>query len=144
MLLSQRSLWDTGGVSRILQALFWLLRLQRAAVGAAGAAHLLGLSHPAHGLQVCVHGQGEETANRELYEPKRSYPLWLLFPQVERDERSDEESEAEEEPEEEGEECRREHRMGDINSKLTSLANNCMLNNLTNQRNINSRLPKAR
>lgn len=73
-----------------------------------------------------------------------SHSLWLSFPQVERDERSDEESEAEDEPDEEGEECRREHRKGGINSKLTSLANNCMLNNLTNQRNINSRLPKAR
>lgn len=75
---------------------------------------------------------------------QRSHSLGRLFPQVERDERSDEESEAEDEPDEEGEECRREHRKGGINSKLTSLANNCMLNNLTNQRNINSRLPKAR
>lgn len=79
---------------------------------------------------------------------RRSHSLGLLSPQVERDERSDEESEAEDEaedePDEEGEECRREHRKGGINSRLTSLANNCMLNNLTNQRNINSRLPKAR
>lgn len=73
-----------------------------------------------------------------------SYSVWLLFPQVERDERSDEESEAEEEPEEEGEACSWEHRKGTLNSKLTSLANNCVLKNLTNQRNINSRLPKAR
>lgn len=65
-------------------------------------------------------------------------------PQVERDERSDEESEVEDEPEEEGEGCHWEHRKGAINSKLTSLANNCVLNNLTNQRTINSRLPKAR
>lgn len=68
---------------------------------------------------------------------------------MERDERSDEESEVDdededEEPEEEGEECSWEHRKGAINSKLASLANNCVLNNLTNQRNINSRLPKAR
>ncbi|KAM9797752.1 ceramide synthase 4a isoform 1-T1 [Syngnathus typhle] len=64
---------------------------------------------------------------------------------VERDERSDEESEAdeEEEPEEE-DESNWEKRKGAINSKLASLANNCVLNNLTNQRNLNSRLPKAR
>lgn len=73
-----------------------------------------------------------------------SYWVWLLFPQVERDERSDEESEAEEEPEGEGEESSWEHRKGTLNSKLTSLANNCVLKNLTIQRNINSRLPKAR
>lgn len=72
------------------------------------------------------------------------YSAWLLFPQVERDERSDEESEAEEEPGEGGEECSWEHRKGTLNSKLPSLANNCVLKNLTNQRNINSRLPKAR
>lgn len=75
---------------------------------------------------------------------QRSHSHGLSSPQVERDERSDEESEAEDEPDEEGEERRREQRKGGINSKLTSLANNCMLNNLTNQRNINSRLPKAR
>lgn len=68
---------------------------------------------------------------------------------MERDERSDEESEVDddeedEEPEDEGEEGRWKHRKGAINSKLASLANNCVLNNLTNQRNINSRLPKAR
>ncbi|TKS74623.1 Ceramide synthase 2 [Collichthys lucidus] len=68
---------------------------------------------------------------------------------VERDERSDEESEVddeeeEDEPDEEGDECCWEQRKGTINSKLASLANNCVLNNLTNQRNINSRLPKAR
>lgn len=73
-----------------------------------------------------------------------SYWVWLLFPQVERDVRSDEESEAEEEPEGEGEESSWEHRKGTLNSKLTSLANNCMLKNLTIQRNVNSRLPKAR
>ncbi|XP_047443804.1 ceramide synthase 2-like [Mugil cephalus] len=69
---------------------------------------------------------------------------------VEKDERSDEESEVddgeeeEEEPEEEEDERSWEQRKGTINSKLASLANNCVLNNLTNQRNINSRLPKAR
>lgn len=68
---------------------------------------------------------------------------------VERDERSDEESEEddndeEDGPEEEGGECSWEQRKGTINSKLASLANNCVLNNLTNQRNINSRMPKAR
>lgn len=70
--------------------------------------------------------------------------LWLSFSQVERDERSDEESEAEEEPEEDAEECSWERRKGALNSKLTSLANNYVLNNLTNQRSVNSRLPKAR
>lgn len=68
---------------------------------------------------------------------------------MERDERSDVESEVDdeeedEEHEEEGEGCSWEHRKGAFNSKLASLANNCVLNNLTNQRNINSRLPKAR
>lgn len=68
---------------------------------------------------------------------------------MERDERSDEESEEEEEeeeeePEEDGERCRWKHKNGVVNPKLESLANNCVLNNLTNQRNINSRLPKAR
>ncbi|XP_041790714.1 ceramide synthase 2-like [Chelmon rostratus] len=74
---------------------------------------------------------------------------FVFLGKVERDERSDEESEVddeeeEEEPEEEGDECSWEQRKGAINSKLASLANNCVLNNLTNQRNINSRLPKAR
>ncbi|XP_068599421.1 ceramide synthase 4a [Brachionichthys hirsutus] len=68
---------------------------------------------------------------------------------VERDERSDEESEVDddeedEELEEDGEECSWKQRNGAINSKLASLADNCVLNNLTNQRNINCRLPKAR
>ncbi|KAM4738701.1 ceramide synthase 4a isoform 1-T1 [Anableps anableps] len=67
---------------------------------------------------------------------------------VERDERSDEESEVDEHEEEEpeGKEGERncEQRKETINSKLTSLANNCVLNNLTNQRNLNSRLRKAR
>ncbi|XP_061681459.1 ceramide synthase 2-like [Syngnathoides biaculeatus] len=63
---------------------------------------------------------------------------------VERDERSDEESEADEEEEAEEDERSWEQRKGAINTKLASLANNCVLNNLTNQRNLNSRLPKAR
>ncbi|XP_034531347.1 ceramide synthase 4a [Notolabrus celidotus] len=72
---------------------------------------------------------------------------FVFLGKVERDERSDEESEVEDEeddPGEEGDECSWEQRKGTINSKLASLANNCVLNNLTNQRNINSRLPKAR
>ncbi|XP_026201627.1 ceramide synthase 4a [Anabas testudineus] len=69
---------------------------------------------------------------------------FMFLGKVERDERSDEESEVEDEPEEDGDECSWEQRKGAINSKLASLANNCVLNNLTNQRNINSRLPKAR
>lgn len=65
---------------------------------------------------------------------------------MERDERSDEESDVDEddEPEGEGDESSWEQRKGAINSKLASLANNCVLNNLTNQRNINSRVPKDR
>ncbi|XP_017262551.1 ceramide synthase 2-like [Kryptolebias marmoratus] len=70
---------------------------------------------------------------------------------VERDERSDLESEEDdneeedgEGPEDEGDECNWKQKEETINSKRTSLANNCVLNNLTNQRNINSRLPKAR
>ncbi|XP_041648189.1 ceramide synthase 2-like [Cheilinus undulatus] len=74
---------------------------------------------------------------------------FVFLGKVERDERSDEESEdddeeEEEEPGEDGDECSWEQRKGTINSKLASLANNCVLNNLTNQRNLNSRLPKAR
>ncbi|XP_069006640.1 ceramide synthase 4a [Embiotoca jacksoni] len=75
---------------------------------------------------------------------------FMFLGKVERDERSDEESEVdddekgEEKFEEDGDECSWEQKKGAINSKLASLANNCVLNNLTNQRNINSRLPKAR
>ncbi|KAM4629385.1 ceramide synthase 2-like [Polymixia lowei] len=76
---------------------------------------------------------------------------FVFLGKVERDERSDEESEVgddddeeEEDESEEEEECSWEQRKGSINSKLASLANNCVLNNLTNQRNMNSRLPKAR
>lgn len=65
---------------------------------------------------------------------------------MERDERSDEESEADEEEDEVGEEeCNWEQKKGALNSKFVSLANNCVLNNLTNQRRkMNSRTPKAR
>lgn len=65
---------------------------------------------------------------------------------VEKDERSDEESEGddEEELEDEGDGENREQRKNSIKTKLSSLSNNCVLNNLTNQRNISSRLPKAR
>uniref|UniRef100_A0A8C6U7G1 Ceramide synthase 4a n=1 Tax=Neogobius melanostomus TaxID=47308 RepID=A0A8C6U7G1_9GOBI len=65
---------------------------------------------------------------------------------VAKDDRSDEESEGdnEEELEDERDGENREQRKDSINSKLSSLANNCVLNNLTNQGNINSRLPKAR
>ncbi|XP_021179849.2 ceramide synthase 2 [Fundulus heteroclitus] len=67
---------------------------------------------------------------------------------VEGDERSDEESEVDEhdeqEPEGEDGEANREQRKETVNSKPTSLANNCGLNNLTNQRNLNSKLRKAR
>uniref|UniRef100_A0A1A8MHH5 Ceramide synthase 4a n=1 Tax=Nothobranchius pienaari TaxID=704102 RepID=A0A1A8MHH5_9TELE len=71
---------------------------------------------------------------------------------VEKDERSDAESEVDENEEEEEDEESEEERDGSnweqkkerINSKRTSLAKNCVLNNLTNQRNISSRLPKAR
>ncbi|XP_041695609.1 ceramide synthase 2 isoform X2 [Coregonus clupeaformis] len=70
---------------------------------------------------------------------------FVFMGKVEKDERSDEESEPEEEVEaEEEEETSWEQRKGALNSKLASLANNCVLNNLTNQRNMNSRLPKAR
>ncbi|XP_076880195.1 ceramide synthase 4a isoform X2 [Brachyhypopomus gauderio] len=75
---------------------------------------------------------------------------FIFLGKVERDERSDEESEEEGDEEEEDEEdateeCCWEKRKGTLNSRLVSLANNCVLNNLTNQRkNLNSRLPKAR
>ncbi|XP_076009606.1 ceramide synthase 4a isoform X2 [Genypterus blacodes] len=70
---------------------------------------------------------------------------FVFMGKLERDERSDVESEIDDEEEEGPEEdCSWEQRKGAINSKLASLANNCVLNNLTNQRSINSRLPKAR
>uniref|UniRef100_A0A8C7LVX2 Ceramide synthase 4a n=1 Tax=Oncorhynchus mykiss TaxID=8022 RepID=A0A8C7LVX2_ONCMY len=52
--------------------------------------------------------------------------LTQIIHTMEKDERSDEESEK-----------------GTLNSKLALLANNCVLNNLTNHGNMNSRLPKA-
>uniref|UniRef100_A0A8C1L0T4 Uncharacterized protein n=1 Tax=Cyprinus carpio TaxID=7962 RepID=A0A8C1L0T4_CYPCA len=68
---------------------------------------------------------------------------FVFLGKVERDERSDEESEADEEGGEE--EHNWEQKKGALNSKLASLANNCVLNNLTNQRRkMNSRTPKAR
>ncbi|XP_043079880.1 ceramide synthase 4a [Puntigrus tetrazona] len=71
---------------------------------------------------------------------------FVFLGKVERDERSDEESEADEEEEDDGdEEHNWEQKKGALNSKLALLANNCVLNNLTNQRRkINSRMPKAR
>ncbi|XP_061739100.1 ceramide synthase 2-like [Nerophis ophidion] len=63
---------------------------------------------------------------------------------VERDERSDEESEADEDEQPEDDGGGGERRKGAIKPGPASLANNCVLNNLTNQRSLNSRLPKAR
>lgn len=72
---------------------------------------------------------------------------------VERDERSDEESEFEEEDEQQEkededddkEESSWEQRKDALNSKFTTLSDNCVLKNLTKQRsNRGSRLPKAR
>lgn len=68
--------------------------------------------------------------------------LVFLSSQVERDERSEDESEVDDEeeaPEEDGDEGSRKQRKGAINCKLASLANNCVLNNLTSQRKINCR-----
>lgn len=74
---------------------------------------------------------------------------FVFLGKVERDERSDDESEPDEDDEvgeeEEEEERSWEQKKGALNSKLASLANNCVLNNLTNQRQkMNSRTPKAR
>ncbi|KAM8874737.1 ceramide synthase 4a isoform 2-T2 [Spinachia spinachia] len=72
---------------------------------------------------------------------------FVFLGKVERDERSDEESELDDEeeaPEEEGHEGSRKQGKGTINCKLASLANNCVLNNLTNQRKINCRRRKTR
>lgn len=66
---------------------------------------------------------------------------------MEKDERSDDESDGEEKEENNGieEECCWKPSMGTLNSQLVSLADNCVLNNLTHQRgNMNSTLPKAR
>ncbi|XP_064184738.1 ceramide synthase 2-like isoform X2 [Anguilla rostrata] len=49
---------DPGPVHGGLHPLFRVLLLQRAAAGAAGPARLLGLAHPAHGLQVHLPGHG--------------------------------------------------------------------------------------
>ncbi len=56
------------------------------------------------------------------------------------------ESDEEEEEDEGGEEEQSwEQKKGALNSKLVSLANNCVLNNLTNQgQKMYSRMPKAR
>lgn len=61
--VNQSALLYPGGFSGILRAIRRLLFVQCAAFGAASAAHLLGLSHPTHGLQVCVPGEGEKRAN---------------------------------------------------------------------------------
>ncbi|XP_037325888.2 ceramide synthase 2-like [Pungitius pungitius] len=72
---------------------------------------------------------------------------FVFLGKVERDERSDEESEVDDEEEEapeEGDEGSEKQRKRTINCKLASLANNCVLNNLTNQRKMNCRRRKAR
>ncbi|KAI7791078.1 LAG1 longevity assurance-like protein 4 [Triplophysa rosa] len=69
---------------------------------------------------------------------------FVFFGKVERDERSDEESEVEEDDGRE-EKHSWKKKQGALNSKLASLANNCVLNNLTNQRGrMKSRKTKAR
>ncbi|XP_076134860.1 ceramide synthase 4a isoform X1 [Alosa pseudoharengus] len=69
---------------------------------------------------------------------------FVFLGKVERDERSDDESDVEEE-EEEKEECSWEQKKGTLNSKLASLANNCVLNNLTHQRrNMSYRMANTR
>ncbi|XP_056613943.1 ceramide synthase 4a isoform X1 [Triplophysa dalaica] len=69
---------------------------------------------------------------------------FVFLGKVERDERSDEESEVEEVDGRE-EEHSWEKNHGALNSKLASLANNCVLNNLTNQRGrMKTRKTKAR
>lgn len=70
-LFSQSAHLNLYGVFAILQALWRLLFLQHAAASAAGFARLLGLSHPAYGLQVCVHRQGEEWARYKRHHPHR-------------------------------------------------------------------------
>uniref|UniRef100_A0A3P9IFT2 Ceramide synthase 4a n=1 Tax=Oryzias latipes TaxID=8090 RepID=A0A3P9IFT2_ORYLA len=80
----------------------------------------------------------------------RMVKKFIFKGKVERDERSDEESEVDnnededKEHKEEADELDSGQKTERSNSKLTSLAHNCVLNNLTNQRNINSRMPKAR
>lgn len=70
-LFSQSASHNFGAVSRILPALLWLLFLQRAALSAAASPHLLGLSHPAHGLQVCVPWQGKKSIETKRQEGQR-------------------------------------------------------------------------
>ncbi|XP_013856019.1 ceramide synthase 2 [Austrofundulus limnaeus] len=65
---------------------------------------------------------------------------FLFSGKIEGDERSDTESE----DDEEGEGGDAEDEENRMNSKLTPLANDSVLNNLTNQRSVNNRLPKAR
>ncbi|XP_066551871.1 ceramide synthase 4a [Amia ocellicauda] len=73
---------------------------------------------------------------------------FIFLGKVERDERSDEEeSDCADEGEDQGSvgEPQWEKRKDVLNSRLTALANNCVLNNLTNQRSSPaSRMPKAR
>lgn len=57
----------TGVVLRILPAFLRLLLLQCAAVSLTGSARLLGLSHPTHGLQVCLFGQGKRTSVSRVF-----------------------------------------------------------------------------
>lgn len=65
-LFSQSAQLNPDGVFATVRPLWRLLFLQRPAVSAAGSARLLGLSHPAHGLQVCVQWQGAEWAHEKL------------------------------------------------------------------------------
>ena len=78
-----------------------------------------------------------------------------VSPQVEKDERSDEESGDDDEEEEANEEewpeegedeggWERSEGKGTMNSKSASLAEHCVLNNLTHRRSSNSPWPKAR
>ncbi|XP_063056218.1 ceramide synthase 2-like [Engraulis encrasicolus] len=70
---------------------------------------------------------------------------FVFLGKVDRDERSDEESEVEEEEVEKEEECSWEQRKDTLNSKFASLANNCVLNNLTQQRrNMSYRMANTR
>uniref|UniRef100_W5MA46 Ceramide synthase 4b n=1 Tax=Lepisosteus oculatus TaxID=7918 RepID=W5MA46_LEPOC len=75
---------------------------------------------------------------------------FVFLGKVERDERSDEEEESGDDGREEGgaregDERWWEERRGALDSKLTALADSCVLNNLTNQRSSPaSRMPKAR
>lgn len=88
---------------------------------------------------------GKVSLAKSIFQKRSDFQLKRpnLF-KVERDERSDEESEVEED---DGgkEEHSWKKKQGALNSKLASLANNCVLNNLTNQRGrTNIRKTKAR